>query len=382
MRGPGRVARAELVAREGRPLTRWERIKARFRPPRRVLPTRAGAATLITPLVLGIAAINASNNLLFLLVGACLGMIVLSGIISERLVRVLEVEVAACGAVRSGERARLSVRFHRPGTGAPLFDLRVRERTRDRDGRKVPAEQCLDARLSIVEGHEGTTLAERTFPRRGRASLRPLELLTRYPFGLLTKACDLDTILDVLVRPRAVEVPERLADPRGLVAEGRAAARRGAGDDFYTLRERDERDLDARVHALRSLRIGHEVVVETEATARPVAWIGVANAAGADPEALERALELAQAALEAWDRRGWAVGLIVGERALGPESASLDTLLDALALVEVEAAAQALDERAVWLIPAGARVVLHGAPVLLDVGAGGALSERATRAAA
>ncbi len=347
-----------------------------------MLPTRAGAATLITPLILGIAAINASNNLLFLLVGACLGMIVLSGIISERLVREVDVEVTACGAIRAGEPARLSVRFHRPGPGAPLFDLRARERGPSRGRRRIPDGQRLDARLTMVEGSEGTTLGARTFPRRGRDALRPLELLTRYPFGLLTKACDLESTLDVVVRPRAVEVPERLADPRGLVAEGRAAARRGAGDDFYTLRERDERDLDARVHALRSLRLGHEVVVETEATARPVAWIGVANAAGADAEALERALELAQAALESWDRHGWAVGLVVDGRPLGPEAAGLDALLDALALVEAGESAQALDERAVWLVPAGARVVVHGAGTVIDVSASGAIGERSARAAA
>src|SRR5688500_10591939 len=46
----------------------------RFRPPRRLIPTRAGMFTLGAPLILGIAAINAGNNLLFLLLGASLGL--------------------------------------------------------------------------------------------------------------------------------------------------------------------------------------------------------------------------------------------------------------------------------------------------------------------
>lgn len=355
---------------------------ARFRPPRRVLPTRAGAITLITPLILGIAAINASNNLLFVLVGACLGMITLSGIISEQLMRAVRVEVTAVGAVRALEVARIAVRFLPRRSGAPLFDLRVRERLARRDRRRIPADQILDARLAIAEGGEATLLAERVFPRRGRARLRPLELLSRYPFGLLTKACDLDVTLDVIVRPRAVDVPAHLADPRGLVAEGRAAARRGLGDDFYSLREREDRDLDARVHALRSLRLGHEVVVETEATARPVAWVGVALARGASPEAIERSLELAQATLEAWERQGWAVGVLVGDRAFGPDGSGLAAMLDALALAEPASGALVLDERAVWLVPDGADVSVRGAPACFGVTATGELRGHSAREAA
>lgn len=364
------------------PLTWLERLARRFRPPRRVLPTRAGGITLLMPLVLGVAAINAGNNLLFIMVGACLGMITLSGIVSEQLVRTLQVDLRASGPLYAAEPGRLTLRVHRPRRAGALFDVRVRERVPRRERKSRPAAQVLDARLPYVEGLEAEAPASRTFPRRGVWALGPLELLTRYPFGLLTKACDLSTTLEVLVRPRRVAVPSALVDPRALVPDGAAAQRRGRGEDFYGLRERADHDVDARVHALRSLRLGREVVVETEATARPVAWVGVCAAPGAEPEALERALELAQAVLEAWALEGWALGLVAGAHELSPERAGLDTLLDALATVEPGAGPHTLDTRAVWLVPAGAEVTVHADAVRIDVHADGTATPRPRRAAA
>jgi len=360
----------------------FERLAIRFRPPRRVLPTRAGMVTLMAPLVLGVAAINASNNLLFLLVGACLGLITLSGIVSERLVRVVEVKVSPAGPVRAREVSRLVVTAERPVSGSPIFDLRIRERTRKKMQKLTPMAERLDARIPVMDAQASSVIGERVFPKRGLAALKPLELLTRYPFGLLTKACDLSTTCEVLVRPATVDVPARLADPRGLADQGRPAARRGAGDDFYGLREREDRDLDARVHALRSMRLGHEVVLETEATARPVAWIGVAGGAGTDPEAFERALELAQASIEAWDAQGWAVGLRAPGIELSPERATLPSLLDTLALLSIGTEPAALSEGAVWLVPQGAQVIDDGATAVFDVASNGALGERAQRRAA
>lgn len=360
----------------------YARFAKRMRPPRRVLPTRAGMITLSAPLLLGVAAINSSNNLLFLLVGACLGLITLSGMVSERLMRVVGVEVSPLGAFRAAEPGRLVVTLKRPTGANPLFDLRVRERPLSRrERRRAQGSESLDARLAMLEGTRGSVTAMRAFPRRGIWSLRPLELLTRYPFGLLTKACDVDARCAVIVRPRAVELPVELEDPLGLAEQGHAVNRRGLGDDFYGLREREERDLDARVHALRSLRIGRDVVVETEATRRPVAWVGVAGE-GAEAEAFERALELAQAAIERWAARGWAVGLYAPGVVVSSESGSVDAVLDALATVEASGGASGLVEGAVWLVASGARAEDLGARAVFEIDAAGQARPRARRAAA
>lgn len=346
------------------------------RPPRRILPTRAGLLTLGAPFVLGVAAINASNNLLFLLLGACLGLIVLSGLLSERGIAGIDVELRSAGPAYVGAPARIAAVFrrtrHRAGT-APAFALRVRERRMSR--RRLSPGRRLDLRMPIVEGATGTAIGTRIFDQRGLVALEPCEILTTYPFGLLTKARDLDAECTVLVRPREVPVPEALADPRGVAGEGPTSTERGPGTDLYGLRERDERDHHRRVHALRSARLGKEVVVETEAQHRPVALLAVANLAGAEPEALERCLEIAQATIREWDLRGFAVGLRTAALYLAPGSTSLEAMLDTLARVALEERAIAAEGGGLWLVPKGAPAPpADEVAAMVEVGATGALT--------
>src|SRR5437870_11471464 len=91
---------------------RWRRRK-RIRPPRRAIPTRAGLFALGAPIVLGVAAVNASNNLLFMLLGGVLGAIVLSGILSERNIRGVRARVEPVSSVYAGEPCRLKVTLER-----------------------------------------------------------------------------------------------------------------------------------------------------------------------------------------------------------------------------------------------------------------------------
>ncbi len=333
-------------------LSRWDRLLIRFRPPRRVLPTRAGIFALSAPFVLGIAAINSSNNLLFLVLGACLALIVVSGVVSEQMVVDVEAEIRPPTALFAGEVSTIAVTVHRrrfrAGKG-PIFDIRVRERWMTRERRPEPKER-LEGRVAVIDGQEGTVLAERYFPRRGLVTLWPLELLTRYPLSLLTKAKDLDVTTTVLVRPRRVEVPAELLTPSGRAIEGERSVRTGLGIDVFGLREREERDSVYRIHAMRSLSVGRDVVVETEALERPVAWLGVWNWPGAQPEAFERALELAQAALSSWDERGFVAGLRTVRQRFGAEASGTSAALDALANLGLDAAPVPPTE-GLWLVP-------------------------------
>lgn len=354
-----------------------ERVRRRFRPPRRAVPTRAGWFVLTVPFVLGMAAVTASNNLLFMLLAASLGAIVLSGILSERNIREVRVRVRPVTAAYAGEPCRLEVRFERPPELGPAFGLKVLELEHSglwSPRRRAPP-HTVQAFLPVLEGASATTLAARQFPRRGRASVPLFELVTRFPFGLLNKARDVEVELDVLVRPRRVPVPPALLDPRSTAGEGEWAERRGPGVELYGLRERQEWDAASRVHALRSLSLGRDVVLETAQVERPTAWLGVVSTPAADPEALERALELAAAALVAWDEEGYAVGLAVGEAVYAPGEVSLDGLLDALAAVVPGPAPNPGRGRrpGLWLVPAGARAPITGV-VALGVGRQGELT--------
>jgi uncharacterized protein (DUF58 family) len=340
---------------------RW-RIDRRWYPPRRAIPTRAGLFALAAPIVLGVAAVNASNNLLFILLGGVLGAIVLSGIMSERNLYGVRTDVKQISPIYRGEPGRLLVTFSKdPEFALPSYALRLRERKsrsiftgfRIRNLRS----DLLVVTLPELSERSASKIGQRTFDARGRAALGFFELTTRHPFGLLVKARDTDVDAQILVRPKRVPVPAALADPASLAGDGEAPARRGLGLELYGLRERDDRDAFTRLHALRSLSLGFDVVIETDGVEQPIASLGIANVQGADPEAFERALEIASSVLNAWDERGYLVGLETATQRWPPGTASLDEMLDAIALLGLEGRIDHAPASALWIAPAGAEPV-------------------------
>ncbi|MBX2814249.1 MAG: hypothetical protein KTR25_20745 [Myxococcales bacterium] len=342
-----------FVLRMFRPgLLRWTR------PPRRAIPTLPGLFALVSPLFLGLAAVTATNNLLFLLLGATLGSVVLSGVLSERNIQPISVRLRGLEPAYVGRPVRLEVRFCRPPNVIPAFDLRFREAPniiiipRWTFIPKPP--QVLDVHMEVVDGEEGSKTVERIFTDRGLARLPLCELSTRYPFGLLVKSKDVTPSLEIWVRPRPVICPSTLLHMPGVRSDQGVSVRKGQGVDVYALRERNHRDSIHRVHALRSLALGREVVLEMTDIEQPAADIGVATALSADAEAMERALELAQSALQRWRSEGYLVGLTTFSQSFRPGDCPLSVLLDHLAQVEPEVAWSNGHCPRVWLVPEGA----------------------------
>jgi uncharacterized protein (DUF58 family) len=335
------------------------------RPPRRAIPTRAGLFVLGAPIVLGLAAMSATNNLLSIMLGAALGAIVISGVLSEWNLRGIRVRIEPMSSVFAEEPARIRVIMEREWPSAhPSYGLRVRERKGSiwrLFAKRDPA--LLDATVAVLEDSKVEISGERTFEGRGRARLYRTELVCTYPFGLLYKSRDLEVDADVIVRPKRIAVPKELADPRSISAEGELSTRRGIGIEIYGLRELREGDAIHRLHALRSLSLGTDVSVETTGMERPTAWLGIANDEGVDPIAFERALEITAAALVEWDRRGYAVGLSTVSRRFAPGEASLDRLLDTLALLTPEKAAPGEKSPPVWIVPTGGAARGRSIPV-------------------
>ena len=346
------------------------RKKRLFRPPpRRAIPTRAGLFVLGSPLVLGVAAVSATNNLLFMLLAAAMVTVVVSGVLSERNMRGVRVQLRPMEPAYADEPAALEVVFSRPAgpaSDAPAYGLIVRESPQGIwppwRPKSLVSPAILDAQLAVLEGRRGRVTGHRRFAERGAGRIGACELVTTYPFALLNKARDLNVALELWVRPRRVPCPPLLADPRGLRIDGDAEDKRGLGLEVYGLRERQEWDAVHRVHALRSLALGREVVLELAGAERPAAWLGVAG--GPRGEAWERTLEIAQAVLVAWERAGFAPGLTVGAERMPPATSSLEGLLDALA--RAEPMPPNPDGPALWLVPdggaapAGARTVTVG----------------------
>lgn len=309
------------------------RRRRRFgHPPRRAIPTRAGIFTLIAPMILGVAGVTAGNNLLFLLLGASLGMIVLSGILSEEAIRGVRIRVTALQPPEAGSTARLAVEWVRANGERPAYALRLDERRfgllHRESFRRAPS-GLLRSELPVLRGRHAKTRAARVFEKRGRAELFRCEIATVYPFGLLRKVRDVEVHADLWVRPARVKLPAELRSGRTAAPEGHANVRRGHGIEAYGLREWTERDPIHRIHALRSARHPTDVMVETAEEDRPVAWVAVVNGPACDPEALDRACELAAAYARDRAGRNERVGLVsVGVPSV---EGDLDRVMDRLA---------------------------------------------------
>ena len=82
------------------------RFLRRFRIPVRLRITRGGALFVGGAVAIGLAAINTGSNLLYLLVGAMIGFIAVSGWLSERVIWGVKVDAAFSASTESGVLVR------------------------------------------------------------------------------------------------------------------------------------------------------------------------------------------------------------------------------------------------------------------------------------
>jgi uncharacterized protein (DUF58 family) len=313
----GATGQPEVPARPFRPFST-------YRLPRRLRFHRSGWAVCGAALFLGVAAIATGNNLLFLLLGAILGFIALSGWMSEQVLRKLRVIRHPPGGIVAGEPARFSYSVENGKRRLPSFSLELAEQG-ERGGTFVaviePAETA-DARLEFV------------FPRRGVYSLEGITLSTSFPFGLFRKERDLPLPGTVTVWPR-IDRPVPPRSGRGRFQRSDGAARSdavGARAEFRSLRDYRPGDDPRDVHWRSSARRSAPVVREYERDNGDSLWIAVDLCAVDDP-AGDSVAEVAASLVAGAHRRGDTFGLVTPDEQLplGSGTAQLERALDLLA---------------------------------------------------
>src|SRR5688572_12803494 len=173
----------------------WAKIRELLRPPRRLRFTRTGGLFTGGVIALGFATLNTGNNLLYLLLGALLGLIVVSGWLSEQAVRSLRI-VRRPARGTAGELLLISYEITNSKRKLPSLALELRE---------IGAP--ITAFLPIVAA--GKTAVARTeviFKRRGVYRLHRFVLGTSFPFGLFVKERDISFPGTVVVWPRTDRV--------------------------------------------------------------------------------------------------------------------------------------------------------------------------------
>jgi len=263
--------------------------------PRRTLwPTRDGWWCLAAAVGLGFAAMNTGNNLLYLLVSMLLGLIVVSGILSEQSMRHLRFTPVVPDEVFAGWPALIGVRVGNAKRWRSSYSL------------TVEAGGAFAWVPRLPPGADQLVTWETVFAARGRQRFPQLRIATRFPFGLFVKAGTLAVDAEVIVFPvvRAIDPDAR----RQLAAGGASVRRRGRGVDLYNLREYRPGDEPRLVHWRSSAKTGALMVRELEADTAADARI-VLERAGEDAARVEAGLSEAASLAVHLLRAGGAVEL-------------------------------------------------------------------------
>ncbi len=233
--------------------------------------TRAGMIYILITVVIGIAAINTGNNLLYVVVSALLAAIIVSGIASAVVLQSLELDVLLPEHVFAARPMMARLLLRNASSWMPSFSVRVvpAKRKPARTWRweaytfgwprhRAPEQQWLrvpDRRLRRVSETLEKPILEQSvyfpflapeqelradlelcFAERGRYREKNFGLATRFPFAFLTKTRRINLPREIIVYP-VVEPTDRFLEVLPMVTGEFETFVRGRGYDLYRIRE-------------------------------------------------------------------------------------------------------------------------------------------------
>ena len=233
--------------------------------------TRAGMIYILISVVIGIAAINTGNNLLYVIVAALLSAILVSGVASALVLRSLSLDVHLAEHVFAARPMLARLLLRNDSSWLPSFSVRVVPAKRKKKDswrwepqtfgwprNRAPQNQWFhlpDRRLRRVhEELEKPILKESvyfpflspeqelradlelSFPARGRYCEKNFGLATRFPFSFLMKTRRINLAREVIVYP-AVDPADQFLEVLPMVTGEFEAFVSGRGNDLYLIRE-------------------------------------------------------------------------------------------------------------------------------------------------
>ena len=237
--------------------------------------TREGMVYLGTALVIGIAALNTANNLLFIVLAAMLAAIIVSGLASAAVLRRVDLDLAMPQNAFAGKPVAVRVRLTNPRLWMPAFSVKVftpadnkkrmpewewqktefifprrRQWLRLPDytlRRKTPPQRTAQLLTRPVYfpyvGARDTAEAqvELIFPKRGLYSQDSFSVATRFPFSFLIKSRKIELERELLVYPALLESDDVL-DVLPMITGEFVSYARGRGSELYLIREYTPQD--------------------------------------------------------------------------------------------------------------------------------------------
>jgi uncharacterized protein (DUF58 family) len=344
-------------------------------------PTAGGGVFLVIILVVGFAAWNTGNNLLFLVFSLLVSTLFVGWVTARTSLRDLTVSARFPDHIFAAEPAPVIVTLRNTKRVLPSFSVLVEARgpSGDETGkrRKRHAKRLL-AYFSYVPHHAAAEQrVEQLFPHRGHVLIDGFELSTRFPFGFFRRRRRLRARnVDIIVYPK----PEVISDELHLLpmyAGRNPSSRRGAGHDLFSLRDYQPQD-DLRYIDWKATARSHRLTVR-EFTSEDERRITIVLDNRLPPELndelkerFERGVVQAASLLKHFIEENAEVRLVVGDD-VGPFGSGMEQLYRCLKRLALVTPAVDGEQREDELHVAGRDVVQHDYAILLTAAAPGSI---------
>ena len=209
-------------------------------------PTSGGGVFLVIILVVGFAAWNTGNNLLFLVFSLLLSTLFVGWMAARSSLRDLTVSARFPDHIFAAEAAPVIVTLRNTKRLLPSFSILVEARGPNIDAEAKRARRYVKRLLAyfsyVPHRAAAEQKVEQLFPKRGHVLIDGFELSTRFPFGFFRRRRRLRARnVDIIVYPK----PEVISDELHLLPmyAGRIPSlRRGAGHDLFSMRDYQPQD--------------------------------------------------------------------------------------------------------------------------------------------
>jgi uncharacterized protein (DUF58 family) len=290
---------AELSARDAEKVPWYLPKDRRYR--RRLSFTREGKLFVFVTFALGFAAVNTGTNLMYLVFGFMLSLIILSGVLSEHVLRRLHITRHLPTRAFAGEPTLIEIGVENQKKRLISYSVEVSDLAQG----AINDRRCYF--LKVPPQGEQSAGYRRVVETRGVLRFRGFRVSTRFPFALFEKWRELEGDGELLVYPALLPFafPEGAARDEG----DQAGSARGRGTETRELREYRGGDEVRAIHWRRTAAIGKPVVREFERETAAVLSILLDNrcADAASREAFERNVSRAAFVVERALSRGYSV---------------------------------------------------------------------------